>query len=252
MSARTILANSFLRQLPHLPIGVLREAISGTVKNLPTQVRQWICTRLHGANHELPVGHVKFGSLRRVTPISRSWGFDRGGPIDRYYIERFLASHVEDIGGRVLEISENLYTRKFGGSRVTQSDVLDLTWGNPHATMVADLTDGKNIPAGIFDCIILTQTLHAIGDTLAVLDTLYRILKPGGTLLSHIAGHLTSEAVRLGWVLVWRVSFGPPTVCASVLRSACGSSNVWQCFSCYCLLRRPRGYRTQSAGIGLS
>jgi hypothetical protein len=28
---------------------------------------------------------VRFGLLRRLTPISRSFGMDRGEPIDRYY-----------------------------------------------------------------------------------------------------------------------------------------------------------------------
>ena len=30
-------------------------------------------------------------------------GLDRGSPIDRYYIERFLGENAQDIGGRVLE-----------------------------------------------------------------------------------------------------------------------------------------------------
>ena len=42
-----------------------------------------------------PVGKVAFGDLRRLTPIS-SKGFDRGRPIDRYYIEAFLAAHSND------------------------------------------------------------------------------------------------------------------------------------------------------------
>src|SRR5215218_7850047 len=28
---------------------------------------------------------------RHVTPVSREWGFDRGTPVDRYYVECFLA-----------------------------------------------------------------------------------------------------------------------------------------------------------------
>lgn len=37
------------------------------------------------------MGRVSFGSLRRVTPISRTqFGFDRGQPVDRYFVENFL------------------------------------------------------------------------------------------------------------------------------------------------------------------
>ena len=41
-----------------------------------------------------PVGKVDFGSLRRLNPVSTMFGYDRGRPIDRYYIEEdFLARH---------------------------------------------------------------------------------------------------------------------------------------------------------------
>src|ERR687895_460818 len=65
-----------------------------------------------------PVGSLRLGSLRRVTPISRNYGFDRGTPIDRHYIERFLTRHAGDVRGRVLEVGDDEYTRRFGGERV--------------------------------------------------------------------------------------------------------------------------------------
>jgi hypothetical protein len=37
------------------------------------------------------VGKVNFGDFRRVLPIGENWGFERGTPIDRYYIREFLA-----------------------------------------------------------------------------------------------------------------------------------------------------------------
>src|SRR3954452_17335664 len=66
---------------------------------------------------------VNWGNLRRETPLSR-FGFDRGLPIDRFYIEQFLHTHRADIRGRVLEIEDDGYTRQFGSSAVEQSDVL--------------------------------------------------------------------------------------------------------------------------------
>jgi hypothetical protein len=44
---------------------------------------------------------VRWGSLRRLTPVSRVFGFDRGLPLDRHYIEDFLRTHSADIAGRV-------------------------------------------------------------------------------------------------------------------------------------------------------
>ena len=131
---------------------------------------------------------VQFGALRRLTPISRDWGWDRGLPIDRCYIENFLSLHKEDIRGRVLEVGDNFYTRKFGGDRVTVSDVLHVVEGNPRATIVADLTRADHIPSETFDCVIFTQTLNRIYDSRAALKTLDRILKPDGVLLASFPG----------------------------------------------------------------
>jgi SAM-dependent methyltransferase len=143
--------------------------------------------RQQTAGNEAPE-KIGFGTLRRVVPVSQDWGWDRGLPIDRYYIENFLAHHREDICGRVLEIGDDLYTRKFGGDRVTSKDVLHVVKGNAEATIVADLTCADHIPSDTFDCILLTQTLQYIYDTRAALKTLHRILKPGGVLLATFPG----------------------------------------------------------------
>jgi peptidoglycan/xylan/chitin deacetylase (PgdA/CDA1 family)/SAM-dependent methyltransferase len=109
-------------------------------------------------------------------------------------VEGFLARHAGLVRGRVLEIQDDTYTRRFGGERVATSDVLSLEEGNPNATIISDLTHADHIPSDGFDCVILTQTLHLIYDTRAALKTLYRILKPGGILLATMPG--ISQAAR--------------------------------------------------------
>ena len=126
--------------------------------------------------------------LWRTEPVSRQYGFDRGTPIDRYYIERFLGTHAADVRGRVLEIQDDGYTVRFGGERVTRSDVLHVDPGHPGVTIVADLCDAPEIAPDSFDCIILTQTLLLIPDLSAIARTLARILKPDGVLLVTTAG----------------------------------------------------------------
>jgi SAM-dependent methyltransferase len=135
-----------------------------------------------------PVGRVRFGSLRRLKPISPHWGGDRGQPIDRYYIEAFLGRHAADIRGRVLEIGDNRYTRQFGGERVTHSDVLHVAENHPQVTLIGDLTRPGDLPGDCFDAIILTQTLQTIYDVPAALATVYRALKPGGVALVTVPG----------------------------------------------------------------
>jgi glycosyltransferase involved in cell wall biosynthesis len=131
---------------------------------------------------------VDFGDLRRTRPIARRFGFIRGRPVDRYYIERFLEQHAEDVHGRVLEIGDDSYTRQYGDGRVKRSEVLHAVGGNPKATFVADLTSADQIPSNAFDCVILTQTLHLIYDVQGALRTVHRILKPGGVLLLTVPG----------------------------------------------------------------
>ena len=131
---------------------------------------------------------MALGDLRRVTPISSAFGLERGVPVDRYYIERFLGAHVPHIKGRVLEIGDDRYTRRFGGERVLRSDVLHATAGNPQASIVADLTRADHLPAARFDCIICTQTMQMIYDIHAALRNLHRLLRPGGVLLVTTAG----------------------------------------------------------------
>jgi peptidoglycan/xylan/chitin deacetylase (PgdA/CDA1 family)/SAM-dependent methyltransferase len=147
-------------------------------------------------------GHtrVEWGGLAGTAPLSPRWGRDRGTPLDRYYVERFIAAHQQDIRGRVLEIREPIYTERFGGERVVSSDVVDRDEGNPRATIVADLRDARGIADASFDCIILTQTLQLVDDVPAVLRECTRMLKPGGTLLATLPSviRVDDEAGRDG------------------------------------------------------
>jgi SAM-dependent methyltransferase len=157
-------------------------------RTLPPALLQHLRKVRRGRPDQPAVGQARLGDLRRLTPFSRRFGFDRGLPVDRHYIERFLAFHARDVRGRVLEIKDNDYTRRFGGQRVTHSDILHVVAGNPKATIVADLTDADSVPSGAFDCIILTQVLPFIGDPLAAVRTLHRILAPGGCVLATVPG----------------------------------------------------------------
>jgi SAM-dependent methyltransferase len=153
------------------------------------------------------VSEIQFGELRRITPISRTWGYDRGVPIDRYYIDKFMRNRAIDVRGRVLEIEDNTYTYRYGGRRVTCSDILHVVEGYPRATIIGDLTNAPHIPDGRFDCIILTQTLQLIYDFHAAIRTLYRILKPGGVLLVTFPG--ISQNNDRDWSDDWYWSFTP-------------------------------------------
>jgi SAM-dependent methyltransferase len=184
---------------------MIRTARSASRRLMPAAIHHWLRARWHGGEYVPPVGRVRFGSFRRAAPFSRAWGTERGLPIDRYYIERFLAEHAADIHGYVLEVGDDRYTSRFGGARVVQSDVLHVE-DTRHATIVADLTAGDSLPTNRFDCVICTQTLPFIYDVRAAIRTLYRILKPGGVLLGSVAGvgHPISRFDMDRWGDYWR------------------------------------------------
>ena len=182
-----------------------RALVSGLRRVLPLFVFRLVAS-LQGKEYRLPAGRVRWGEFRRREPLSRCFGFDRGTPIDRYYIEGFLQRNAADVQGRVLEVMNDVYTRRFGGNRVTRNDVLDIDSTNAAATIVADLADGEGIPSDAFDCIILTQVLQLIYDAPAAIDTIYRALRPGGVLLMTVPGITQMTYRELGHTWFWSFS----------------------------------------------
>ena len=180
----------------HDRIRVLASAI------LPLEFRHWLrAQQFRYRIQRKQTGAVNFGDLRQLRPISRIFGIDRGMPIDRYYIEKFLSAHAKDIRKHVLEIGDNAYTLKFGNNKVTKSEVLSVIPGDRRTTIVTDLTCPENLPANLFDCIILTQTLQMIYDYRSALYHLYRILKPDGVLL--VTTHGISKIGRREGIDPW-------------------------------------------------
>jgi SAM-dependent methyltransferase len=200
------------------------ESLKRSVRTLlPRPARAWV-SRKRFLTCRPPVGWVRFGSLRRTKPISAAWGHDRGRPINRHYIESFVAGHAADIRGRVLEVADDRYTLAFGGSRVTHSDVLHATPGNPRATLVGDLATADHLPADAFDCVILTQVMQYIRDGAAAARHLHRILKPGGVVLVTLPGlEKVSAPDDAQWGDYWRFT---PTSAAALFAGAFGATNV--------------------------
>jgi SAM-dependent methyltransferase len=155
---------------------------------------------------------VDWGSLRRMEPVSRQFGFDRGTPVDRYYIERFLDANSACISGRVLEIGDDTYSRRFGNGRVTRQDIFHAHAGNPKATMIGDLATAETIPSNIFDCAIVTQTLQCIFDPPSALRTLHRILRPNGVLLATVPALTPVSSENDEWSQMWYWSFTPASI----------------------------------------
>jgi len=163
------------------------------------------------------VSRARVGGRR--LPVSAHFGYDRGLPIDRFYIEHFLARFAcrpgylaGDIRGHVLEVGGRDYVDRFGiagdqpGPGVVHSvDVLHESVIDPQATLVGDLAEAGTLPAARFDCVICTQVLPLIWDTRAVLASLYQSLRLNGVLLLTVPGISRSIAPESDqWSDYWR------------------------------------------------
>lgn len=167
----------------------IHAVISFLKRVLPSPVRRWLSAqKLRARRSLLPLDRVTdFSELRRLQPYRPAYGWFRGQCIDRAYIEQFLVHNAHDIRGRCLEIGENQYMKRFGTEQVTKTDVLDIV-PREGVTILANLTDGRDVPADSFDCIICTQVLMCIYDVRAAVQTMFRILAPGGVALVTVAG----------------------------------------------------------------
>lgn len=141
---------------------------------------------------------------RTPEPVSRSFGWDRGEPIDRHYIGAFLAAHADDIRGSVVEVGDDRYTRRFGQA-VQHRDVLDLNPDNRRATIVGDLGTGEGVPTATFDCVLLVQTLPFVFELREAVAQVHRSLTDGGVALATVPG--ISQICRnegAEWDDLWR------------------------------------------------
>jgi hypothetical protein len=163
---------------------------------------------------------ARLGTLRRTTPLSASWGADRGSPIDRYYIGQFLAEHRRDIRGHVLEVRDSRYTDAYGAN-VSRRDVIDINPANRRATIIADLSAADAISDDRFDCFLMTQTLQFIYNYRAAVAHAQRMLRPGGVLLATVPS--ISRIDRRLDADYWRFT---SAACAALFGELFGPDNV--------------------------
>lgn len=158
----------------------LAEAAAHALQRLPEPGQTLLRRAVRRVNRSLPGRRVRWGNIAHHAPFSTHYGWDRGLPVDRHYIEAFLAAHGERIRGSVLEVKSALYASRFG--RPERITVLDIDLNNRHADLVCDLNEPGSLPQAAFDCVILTQVLQYT-DPLPALRNLGRSLRRGGCAL---------------------------------------------------------------------
>jgi SAM-dependent methyltransferase len=122
---------------------------------------------------------ARFGDIGRAAPLTE-WGYQRGLPVDRWYIASYLQDRADVVTGHVLEVKEDRYASALGASSV---DIVDIDPTNTSATIVGDLCDPTTLTGVTADAVILTQTLQYLTDPVAGLRNVISCLRPGGALL---------------------------------------------------------------------
>lgn len=145
-----------------------------------------------------------FSANPEIYPVSDVFGIDRGTPIDRFFIEKFLEENKSHIKGKVLEIAESTYSKSFG-SDIESFEILHSVKDTPNATIIGDLSNPEALPANRVDCFICTQTYNFIYDFRSAVKGSWQLLKPGGVLLATVAGITQiSSYDRDRWGDYWR------------------------------------------------
>lgn len=167
--------------------------------------------RVMSRRGELP----DWGNLRRTQPFSDRFGFDRGTPVDRFYLHRFLDAERAAITGDVLEIQVGGYARRYGHDLnvVHTLDIKPDFSPTYHCDLAAA---GAIVPTERYDCFLLPNTLQHLEQIEPALTQALRVVKPGGVILASAANlvRLTSadddfwRCSAAGWrriiARVWR------------------------------------------------
>ena len=125
-------------------------------------------------------GMLDWGDFKRFTPFCPDFGLTRGTPIDRVYLDKFIAKIASTVTGSALEIG-GLSDNKtlYGFHACTEYHGLDLKEA-PGVSYVGDAHDTALFDAGSFESILLFNVLEHCYAPQKVIDNIFCWLKPGG------------------------------------------------------------------------
>jgi hypothetical protein len=149
----------------------------------------------------VPIGSIDFGDLKRERPFCPHFGHFRGTPIDRYYLDRFIDEIRDEVKGVTLEIggskgNKELY--KFNNA----TTYLTMDLGGPDLDIVGDAHDPNIIEEASLDTVVLFNVLEHCEQPWAVVDNIYRWLKPNGQVVCMVPNAQRVHRVPFDY---WRI-----------------------------------------------
>jgi hypothetical protein len=148
--------------------------------------------------------------LNMNKPFSKVFGFDRGCPIDRKFIDDFLLYNSQIIKGSLLEIGDDQYTIKYGSDLQRVVVLAGKGSRKESISFAGDLTNPNSLLSlGRFNCVIATNVLNFIFDFDSAVHGLSTLVNTkSGTVLATVAGGV-SQVSRYDyerWGDYWRFS----------------------------------------------
>jgi len=121
--------------------------------------------------------------------ISSDFGFNRGSPVDRFYIGEFFSENREILSGVCLEFGDTSYIDKYGMS-VSKKMTFNHSENSSMKgeELMGDISKIETLPKDVFDCIVCVNVLNFIYDAPAAFLGLRKLLKFGGYVMLTVAG----------------------------------------------------------------
>ena len=148
-----------------------------------------------------PFGCNGLGLFTRSEPICTEFGYSRGTPVDRYYLERFLEANTAFIRGQVLDVGSDGFTLKGFAAGLESITTID---ANPdmNPDVIGDVHNRRVFRRASFDCVLLLNVLEHCRRPQVVIDNVQTWLRKGGTLLAAIPN---AQRIHAGPVDCWRI-----------------------------------------------
>lgn len=130
-----------------------------------------------------PAGELNWGDLRRLVPVCARFGFSRGTPIDRYYLDKFIDKARPLVHGEVVEIGgRNSNRETYAFEHAKRYRGFDI-FASPDNSLVGDAHDPKALPEAELDTLIAFNVLEHCPKPWLVIENMHRWLVPGGIAL---------------------------------------------------------------------
>jgi len=127
----------------------------------------------------VPIGAIDFGDFKRPVPFCPQFGGFRGSPVDRYYLDQFVAEIRSEVKGVTLEIGGSKANRElYNFTNTTSYLAMDLQ--GEGLDIIGDAHDTKAVDESSLDTVVLFNVLEHCERPWVVVDNIYQWLKPRG------------------------------------------------------------------------